>query len=244
MVLKKSAVTSTFILVSLLILFPVLGFARSSPSSDEKAGNPFIYRARMVDIAPVVDGVLDDPAWKEAEEGELDWNATESKPWRENGDFRGKFKVVWKGGTLYIALTFEDDRVEIASVDLSKRDSVEIYIDMDRYARKSHVNRYTVPFGENKPFDNIDRLYSVWSNDGTAFEASFTLDRPPTLGAVIGFDICYNDVDGDNRKQIRWTDDRLNYSQKPMLGDLVFEGMGSRINKKMSTTWGRIKSLY
>lgn len=242
--MKRMAGTSIFISALLLILCPAVWGFGSRSSLDEKAGNPFIYRARMVDIAPIVDGVLDDPAWDEAEEGLLGWNATDNSPWRENEDFTGKFKAVWKGGSLYIALIFKDDRVEVASDDLSKRDNVEIYIDMDRYARKSHVNRYTVAFGENKPFDNIDRLYSVWSNDGTAFEASFTLDRPPILGMVVGFDICYNDVDGDYRKQIRWTDDQLNYSQKPMLGDLTFEGISNRASKKMSTTWGRIKSLY
>jgi len=213
-------------------------------SSDEKASSPFIYRAKMVSIAPVIDGVLDDPAWKEAEEGVLGWNATEGEEWKGNEDFEGRFKVVWKGGTLYVALRFRDDRLEMASIDFSKRDSVEIYVDMNRYAPRSHSNRYTIPFGESKPCDNVDRVYSAWSKDGTVFEASFTLDRPPALGMVIGFDICYDDVDGDYKKQIRWTDESLNNRRKPLLGDLILEGMEDRPARKAATTWGRIKSLY
>jgi hypothetical protein len=198
----------------------------------------------MVYIAPIVDGVLDDPVWENCEEGILRWNSTDNVPWEENSDFRGRFKAVWRGEQIYLSMVFTDDRLEIASRDLSRRDSIEIYIDENRNAHRRATNRYTIPFGENQPLDNLDRVYAMWSDDGTAFEASLSLDAPHVLGDAVGFDICYRDMDGDIQKEISWTDGDLDKPEKTILGDLTFGGLEEYVVRKTSTTWGKIKSLY
>ncbi|MBC8229744.1 hypothetical protein H8E77_09380, partial [bacterium] len=42
---------------------------------DPTTGTLFLYKAQLAEVAPVVDGVIDDPAWEKAEVAKMEWES-------------------------------------------------------------------------------------------------------------------------------------------------------------------------
>ena len=116
---------------------------------DPKTGAEFRYRAKLVEVAPVVDGFLDDPAWDDAISAALDHDVKEDRRWGESSDFKGTFAAVWRNASLYIAIELTDDQIETAHEKLSMQDRLEIYLDIEHSGQQSDLYRYTLPVGQD-----------------------------------------------------------------------------------------------
>ena len=211
---------------------------------DPTTGTLFLYKAQLAEVAPVVDGVIDDPAWEKAEVAKMEWESLQIRPWEDIQDFEGQFAAVWKNNTLYLAAQIKDDQI-INDPKLKDKDSLEVYVDVENYSIRSDLYKNTIVVTENKVRQSFWEPFVAWDNKGQICEMSFYLGNIPQKGVTIGFGIYYNDVDNGRREnQIGWTPERHPPGAKEQLGDLVFDTNIKTDNKKLGTTWGNIKTLY
>jgi hypothetical protein len=91
------------------------------------------YRAPRATVIPRVDGVADEAAWEAAP-----WRAIDQRwlgPEFDDGDFQGRFKVVWTPDKLWILVEIVDDvlydRHRDPLVQYWDDDCLEIFIDED-----------------------------------------------------------------------------------------------------------------
>jgi hypothetical protein len=213
---------------------------------DPKTGETFLYKAQLAEVAPVVDGVLDDPAWEKVEIAKMEWESLQLRPWENIQDFEGQFAAVWKNNTLYIAVQIKDDQINIQDSKVQNKDTLEVYVDVENYSVRGDLYKNMIVVKENKArIQSLWEPFVAWDNNGQTCEISFYLGNIIKKGVTIGFGIYYNDVDNGRREnQVGWTLERNPPGAKEQLGDLVFETNIKTDNKKLGATWGNIKTLY
>ena len=211
---------------------------------DPDSGFPFQYRANLAEVAPVVDGFLDDPAWEAAALGNMEWDTIENKRWAQNSDdFMGTFVAVWRNSFLYIAIKLTDDQVEIHEEKLSRQDHLEIYLDIDHSGYKSNFYHHILRAGEHNPDPSSPIIMVAWSDDGQSCELSVNLRQSPNKDDAIGFGIHYNDVDGGRlHHKIGWAPTAS--TEEDTLADLMFTAKLKLNTNLKAMQWGSIKSLY
>ena len=91
-----------------------------------------MYKVERVSIAPVIDGYLDDPAWKRAKLERLQWDCEKKQIWNQKDNFEGLFASVWHNDALYLAVRLEDNYFTTKQKDILKRDRLEIHFDFDK----------------------------------------------------------------------------------------------------------------
>lgn len=211
---------------------------------DPKTGAEFKYKARLVEVAPVVDGFLDDPAWDDAISAALDHNVKEDRRWEDLSDFKATFAAVWRNASLYIAIELTDDQIETAHEKLTMQDRLEIYLDIGHSGQQSDLYRYTLPVGNDVMAAGNQGLLVNWGNGGQSVELSFDLMQTPRKEDTISFGIYYYDVDDDRlNHKLRWGPTGQS-EPEDALADLVFTA-NIRLNpNQKAIQWGRIKQLY
>lgn len=230
-----------FCCVMFLLITTSCGFAHII---DPDTSFEFQYKADLAEVAPVVDGFLDDPVWEEVESSKLDQEVKAGIPWQESDDFKGTFAAVWRNESLYLAVQLTDDQVDTYHEKLSRQDHLEIYLDIDHTGHKSDLYRYMIPVGEDASPSSSQLMLVVWSNDGQSCELSFSLGHTPRKEEVIGFGIYYNDVDqGHLQHKFGWEPVGQTESED-FLADLVFTARLKPNNNQKAIQWGGIKSLY
>ena len=211
---------------------------------DPKTGAEFRYKAKLVEVAPVVDGFLDDPAWDDAISAALDHDVKEDRRWEESSDFKGTFAAVWRNASLYIAIELTDDQIETAHEKLSMQDRLEIYLDIGHSGQQSDLYRYTLPVGQDIIATGNPRLLVNWGNGGQSVELSFDLMQTPRKEDAISFGIYYYDVDDDRlNHKLRWGPTGQTEPAEA-LADLVFTANIKLNANQKAIQWGRIKQLY
>jgi len=232
---------SWIVIICLLLLSVTYAFSDVARTA---SGEAFIYKAQSADIAPVVDGVLDDPAWKDIELSKMEWESSGNYPWQDFADFEGQFVAVWKDSKLFMAVKIKDDNLEIDNPNPELRDNLEIYIDVNHYGKKNDSFKHTITVTENKTRQNPDNPFVTWDNKGRVCELKFELESIPRKGKIIGFGIFYNDVDnGHLANQIGWYPGQSRPNRKDQLVDLIFDSSVKR-DRRIGTTWGNIKTLF
>ena len=211
---------------------------------DPQTGAEFRYKAKLAEVAPVVDGFLDDPAWADAISAALDHDVKEDRRWEESSDFKGTFAAVWRNASLYIAIALTDDRIETAHEKLTLQDRLEIYLDIEHSGQQSDLYRYTLPVGQDIVLADSQRMLANWGNAGQSVELSFDLGRTPKKEDVISFGIYYYDMDGDRLNHtLRWGPTGQT-EPADALADLVFTANIKLNENQKAIQWGRIKQLY
>lgn len=88
---------------------------------------------KLATIAPEIDGIADDPAWKDAE-----WNAMDERWIGEKfskTDFEGRYKLTWTPEGLYILAEIKDDILDDRHTDpldnFWNDDCLEVFVDED-----------------------------------------------------------------------------------------------------------------
>lgn len=224
-----------------LTVFVFHGAFVYSHSSGENS-KIYVYQAEKVNISPIVDGMLDEPAWQDVEKAALEWDILKDQQWKDAKDFKGSFAALWKGNKLYVALWLEDDHIDTSSKVPLEADSIELYIDQKPYA--GEIERYIIISGQKRAVKEPKNLTATWSGDGRNVEFVVELGTAPKIGETIGFDIYYNDAETSHREdQIGWTPGD-NAKDGANLGELVFVESKRVREKRLSTTWGSIKTLY
>ncbi|MFQ6039486.1 MAG: sugar-binding protein [Candidatus Poribacteria bacterium] len=233
------------LLVLVCLSFSLAPICAQAHIVNPETGKAFLYKAQLAEVAPVVDGILDDPAWEKAEIAKMEWESLQIRLWEDMQDFEGQFAAVWKNSTLYVAVQIKDDQI-INDLKLKSRDSLEVYVDVENYSVRSDLYKNTIVVKENKVRrQSLWAPFVAWDNSGQTCEMSFYLGNVPKKGVTIGFGIYYNDVDNGRREnQIGWTPERNPPGAKEQLGDLLFDVNIKTDNKKLGTTWGNIKKLY
>lgn len=211
---------------------------------DSETGLNFQYNAKFTEVAPVVDGFLDDPIWEEVELGKMEQDLIKNAHWNGSNDFKGEFAAVWRKGFLYLAVKLTDDSLETRQTKLSRQDHLVIYIDPNHSGHKSDLYRSVVPVGKSVPLANSPLTMVAWGDNGQSCELSFNLGHIAKKGESIGFSIYYNDVDGGQvNHKIAWGPEGY-ADQDNFLPDLVFTAAIKRNENQKVTQWARIKKLY
>ena len=213
---------------------------------DLESGLNFRYNAELVEVSPVIDGVLNDTPWHETgTPGKMEQEVVYDQQWQESSDFTGWFTGVWRSGFLYIAVQLTDDHVENHGAKLSQKDHLVVYLDPNHSGHKSELYRYDLRLGEDERQSFAPPLAAVaWGDDGQSCELMFNLGDIAEKGNTVGFWIYYNDVDnGRLEHRISWgppgyTDSNLS------LPDLVFTSKLKPNTNQKILQWGRIKSFY
>lgn len=102
---------------------------------DPSVWTPVEYEAPRVSEPPVIDGVLDDPAWKHAPWTRVFRQSMRNEPGRQ----KTRAKLVWDDTHLYVAFDVEDDEILTPFTkddeNLYESEVVEIFIDADSDGR-------------------------------------------------------------------------------------------------------------
>jgi len=232
-------------IVMYIILFLLLIVGVTAQIVDPETGLFFEYKAVRVSAAPVVDGYLDDPAWKDATPQKLEWDFTNSRQWRPSADFSGVFAGVWFDGFLYLAFEFADDQLRIKNNTVAQQDRLEIYIDPERNGYQTDQTRYVIPVGKGGSQPPSPLILAAWSSNLKSFELSFNLRRIPQKGQKINFGFRYVDVDvgKHSNHRIGWAPKGV-LEDENKLADLAFAVILKPTLNQKAMRWGRIKSLY
>jgi hypothetical protein len=227
-----------------LVALVVAAFATANvrvSASETQSAEDRAYVVRRARTAPIVDGVVDDPAWKGVDRQQLDRDMASGASWANTLDFRGEFRAVWRAGSVYVALEFEDDSVVTDRDFVQRSDRLLITIG-DPYSDEQLV--YTLPLFEGQSLEDPSVPFATWSYDGRVCELSLDTDameEGETAELLINFSYVDVDVAGPDQ-QIGWTPDSPNRSQ-PQYGTFRFQS-GISSDGLLETSWGRMKSLY
>ena len=235
---EKGLLYLTTTLLILLVVRPT--FSAPTPQKEEKG---FIYKAERVSIAPVVDGYLDDPAWKKAKPEKLQWNFSKKQPWNQLVDFDGLFASVWHSDSLYIAVKLEDNYlIPNKKKDVLKQDHLEIHLDFNKVGKESDQSQYLIATGNQqvKQKSPLETL-AAWGNNYKSFEFRLSLPSKPSVGDEIHFGIFYHDFDGNDKfhQTVGWSE-----TSTDRLAKLAFTKTITVDANQKAVQWGRIKSLY
>lgn len=228
------------------ILFLTIVSLAFSFVTDAETGEKLSYKVKLVEVAPIVDGILDDPAWRNVRSNRLKWETFENISWEARGDFDAKFYAVWRDSNLYLAIRFKDDKVEQKVSESTEYDRFDLYFDLRNNGYKSKRWQYTIPVNENQSVQNPTNPSIFWNLQRGICELSFNLGRIPQKGQTIGFGIYYNDVDsGHLENQIGWAPDGgVLAGENGHLGEFIFDLEIKPTGNKVVTQWGKIKTLF
>jgi len=229
-------------LTTTLLISVVVGPTFSAPTPQKKEKG-FIYKAERVSIAPVVDGYLDDPAWKKAKPEKLQWNFSKKQAWNQPVDFDGQFSSVWHSDLLYIAVKLEDNYLlSNKKKDVFKQDHLEIHLDFNKKGKKSDQSQYLIATGnqqvqQKSPLETL----AAWGNNYKSFEFRLNLSSKPSVGDETYFGIFYHDFDGNDKfhQTVGWSETSID-----RLAKLAFTKTITVDANQKAVQWGRIKSLY
>jgi len=229
-------------LTTTLLISVVVGPTFSAPTPQKKEKG-FIYKAERVSIAPVVDGYLDDPAWKKAKPEKLQWNFSKKQAWNQPVDFDGQFASVWHSDLLYIAVKLEDNYLlSNKKKDVFKQDHLEIHLDFNKKGKKSDQSQYLIATGnqqvqQKSPLETL----AAWGNNYKSFEFRLNLSSKPSVGDETYFGIFYHDFDGNDKfhQTVGWSETSID-----RLAKLAFTKTITVDANQKAVQWGRIKSLY
>ena len=229
-------------LTTTLLISVVVGPTFSAPTPQKKEKG-FIYKAERVSIAPVVDGYLDDPAWKKAKPEKLQWNFSKKQAWNQPVDFDGQFASVWHSDLLYIAVKLEDNYLlSNKKKDVFKQDHLEIHLDFNKKGKKSDQSQYLIATGnqqvqQKSPLETL----AAWGNNYKSFEFRLSLPSKPSVGDETYFGIFYHDFDGNDKfhQTVGWSETSID-----RLAKLAFTKTITVDANQKAVQWGRIKSLY
>jgi hypothetical protein len=192
--------------------------------ADTHAPGRSFYRAPFAGVAPVIDGIADDPAW-----GRASWRSIDV-PWLGDGyseeDFSGRFKVVWTESRIYLLVEIVDDVLRDTHRDPLVQywddDCLEIFIDEDHSGGDHQYNHNAFAYHlslDNRAIDiGTDRqardyshhVESRWRQYGDRLVWEVAIDvyaddyvdvgddnRPVTLreGKILGLMVAYCDND-------------------------------------------------
>lgn len=210
--------------------------AAETQSAEERAYS--VARART---APIVDGVVDDPAWDDVNRQLLDRDIKSGATWANTIDFSGEFRAVWREGSLYVAMEFEDDYV-VSDPDFVERSDRVVLRVGDAYS--GVLRTYTVPVHEGQSLEDPSVPFATWSYDGRVCEFSVDTDAMgDDASRELLLNLSYVDVDQSGPDQeIAWVANSPTRSQ-PQYGTFRFQ-RGLSADGLQGTSWGRMKSLY
>lgn len=188
------------------------------------------YRAPRTAVAPIIDGVADEPEWERAS-----WYAIGERwlgPEYTAEDFDGRFKVIWTDERLYVLVEFIDDILFDSHrnplVQYWDDDCLEIFVDEDHSGGDHQYNHNAFAYHLSLDNQAIDigtdrnaRLYtghveSRWQQDEdrVVWEVSIEIysdtyvdgsdnNSPVQLvaGKVMGLMLAYCDNDGSELRE-------------------------------------------
>lgn len=200
---------------------------QSGPSHDPGRSH---YLAPRAELAPVIDGIADDPAWDKAQ-----WRAI-NHIWLgadlSDSDFQGRYKVVWTQNRLYILGEFVDDVLidthRDPLVQYWDDDCLEIFIDEDHsggihqfnhnaFAYHISLDNQAIDIGTDQlPHSYTHHTTSRWrqQDNRIIWEVAIDIytdsyrddadDNKPTVlsaGKIMGFMVAYCDNDGSELRE-------------------------------------------
>lgn len=188
------------------------------------------YRAPRAAVAPVIDGLADDAAWKEAGWQQIDqrWLGPEY----DRSDFEGRFKVAWTAERIHVLVEIVDDilfdRHRDPLVQYWDDDCLEIFLDEDfsggdhqynhnAFAYHLSLDNLAIDIGTDKAARSYsDHVQSRWRQHGdrVIWELSIEVhpdsyrddapDNQPvrlSAGKVLGLMLAYCDNDGSELRE-------------------------------------------
>ncbi len=198
------------------------------------------YTVQHAQAAPVIDGVLDDPAWDGIETQRLEWEVDHAISWTHSVDLEASFQATWRDGSLYLALGLQDD--EILSMPLSPMDSDHLVIEVEDRAG-DNLRIYTVPIYDGSSLEDPATPFVAWSPDGRVCELSLDTEAMYTDRRELNTNLIYADFDSAEATQrIGWVP-KGPAGMELQLGSFVFAD-GLSADSKLVTTWGKMKTLY
>ena len=214
---------------------PVAAFA-----SETKATIVPDYMVVRAQSAPIVDGVLDDPAWEGLTLERLEWEVDAATTWTQTLEFDGAFRAVWRDGVLYVALRLDDDDVVALPYSPEESDRLQIFVE-DRASNQARV--YTVPVLEGNSREDPYVPFAAWSGDGSVCELSLDTEAMYTDRPEMRVNLVYVDADSDEMpRRIGWVPQGPG-AIEPQWGTLRFE-IDLTSDAKLVTSWGKMKTLY
>ena len=126
----------------LTVCASVLLIVKNGISQVNSESTDSMYKVVRVSIAPVIDGYLDDPAWKKAKLERLQWDCEKKQIWNQKDNFEGLFASVWHNDALYLAVRLQDNYFTTKQKDILKQDRLEIHFDFDKIGKKNEKSQY------------------------------------------------------------------------------------------------------
>ena len=218
--IKRISVAS---ILSMAFIFPA--YAANNHAEDR-----LNYYAPHAEIAPKIDGVANEEAWKLAKWQKLDQNWLGPEFSKE--DFQGRYKVVWTKSKLYLMAEIVDDILIDTHRDPLTQywddDCLEIFLDENfsggdhqfnhnAFAYHMSLDNQAIDIGTNKKAQNYSHhVESNWKQQGNTltWELSFDIytddykdsskdNKTVELfaGKVMGLMVAYCDNDGSELRE-------------------------------------------
>jgi hypothetical protein len=214
----------TVAMAAMLLATPLAGAA------DEHAAGRSEYHAPRAAVAPVVDGLGDDAAWRDARWRDIDqrWLGPE----HDESDFQGRYRVVWTQERIYILVEIVDDILFDAHRDPLVQywddDCLEIFLDEDfsggdhqfnhnAFAYHVSLDNQAIDIGTDRTARSYSHhVQSRWRQQGEKVVWELAIDvypesyrddaadnRPVRLsaGKVLGLMVAYCDNDGSDLRE-------------------------------------------
>ncbi|GIX07894.1 MAG: hypothetical protein KatS3mg115_2297 [Candidatus Poribacteria bacterium] len=208
--------------------------------SEPEATPPPVYPVKRVSRAPLLDGILDDPAWEEVSFGVLEWNVDDGTLWTDVTDTEVRFKAVWREDALYLALLIDDDERFVDSEQPERSDRVVLYV--TEYFGDAVGRWYTIPLFQSASLEDPDAPFVVWGQEGRTCEIRLDVEAMYAEPPEMGLNLFYMDADtGQPETRLGWVAPSTPY-ETPQGIFRFFQRLDP--STTLMTTWGRMKSLY
>jgi hypothetical protein len=188
------------------------------------------YRAPRAAVAPVIDGLADDAAWRDANWRQIDqrWLGPEYAA----SDFQGRFKVVWTPERIYLLVEIVDDILFDSHrnplVQYWDDDCLEIFLDEDfsggdhqynhnAFAYHVSLDNQAIDIGTDKAARSYSHhVQSRWQQQDDKVVWELAIDVHPdtyrddapdskpvqlSAGKVMGLLVAYCDNDGSELRE-------------------------------------------
>jgi hypothetical protein len=218
---------SSTLLAAAALASPLPASAHAEPTHAEGSSE---YRAPRAAVAPSIDGLGDDAAWRSAPWRELShrWLGPEYSP----EDFQGRFKVVWTPDRIHLLVEIVDDVLIDRHRDPLVRywddDCLEIFLDEDfsggdhqyshnAFAYHVSLDNRAIDIGtDRQPRDYSHHVASAWKQSagkltwelsisvyGDDYVDGGTRNTPVALtaGKVLGLMVAWCDNDGSHLRE-------------------------------------------
>jgi hypothetical protein len=195
---------------------------------DDGALTPGVTAAQPAASAPAIDGDLSDAGWVV--------NNRVEKRVTGTSDNNLTFGTMWDENNLYVAVKVLDADLKNDSDQAYQDDSVEIYVDGNNGRSGTYeTDDYQITLGWQDSAlavgGGIEGIEYAQQNIAGGFAVEFAIPwtgigvEPPEAGSVIGFDVAYNDDDGNNdgnrESQLMWRGNGDNWRSTAAFGSLI-----------------------